>query len=67
MTVMYIHLKYEDYKEVERQMKAFDEIKTRHTTEGGFYHESVRIRLDDETIMEFHGPLVGGDAHLEGV
>lgn len=58
MSVMYIHLTYEHYKSLEAQMKAFKE--TTHTSTGGFYHKSVRMKVDDDLIMEFHAPLVGG-------
>ncbi len=61
MSVMYIHLSYEDFKFLEEQMKAFKE--TTHKTEGGFYHKSIRLHIDDNTVMEFHGPLVGGYGH----
>lgn len=66
MSVIYMHLKYEDYKQVEIQMRAFKE--TTHHTTGGFYHKSIRLRLDNGLIMEIHGPLVGGYGHdQEGV
>ncbi len=61
MTVQYIHIKHEDYKFLEEQMKKFNE--TTHTTEGGFYHKSIRLQIDGGLIMEFHGPLVGGYGH----
>ena len=61
MTVQYIHLDYEAYKEMQAQMLAFKE--TTHKTEGGFYHKSIRLRIGQDLIMEFHGPLVGGDTH----
>ncbi len=62
MSVMYMHLhKWEDYKRLEDQMKAFKE--TTHTTTGGFYHKSIRLTINDELIIEFHGPLVGGYGH----
>lgn len=60
--VLYIHVDYEAWKEVERQMKEFRE--TTHTTTGGFYHKSIRLKLPDITI-EFHGPNVGGYGHQE--
>ena len=66
MTVMYMHLEYEDYKGIEDQMKAFSEIETSHRTEGGFYHKSVRIKVDKHLTIEFHGPLVGGYGHRSG-
>lgn len=62
MTVQYIHLKYEHYKNLEDQMRAFNE--TTHKSTGGFYHKSIRLRIDDNLIIEFHGPLVGGYGHV---
>lgn len=61
MSVIYMHLSYEHYKDLEKQMRAFEE--TSHTSTGGFYHKSIRLRIDDDTIIEFHGPLVGGYGH----
>lgn len=61
MSVIYMHLKYEDYKTLEEQMKAFKE--TTHKTTGGFYHKSVRLMIDNDLVIEFHGPLVGGYGH----
>lgn len=63
MSVIYTHLTYEQYKELERQMMEFKE--TAHRTEGGFYHKSIRMRITDDLIMEFHGPMVGGYGHNE--
>lgn len=63
-TVMYIHLTYENYKRLEEQMKAFKE--TTHKTVTGFHHKSVRLQIDESTVMEFHGPCVGGYGHMEG-
>lgn len=61
MSVIYTHLTYEDYKKLEGQMKAFKE--TSHTTVSGFYHKSIRLKINDTLIMEFHGPNVGGYGH----
>lgn len=58
-----MHLTYEDYKNLEEQMRAFKE--TSHKSTGGFYHKSLRVKVDDSLIMEFHGPLVGGYGHNE--
>jgi hypothetical protein len=44
-------------------MREFAE--TSHKTTGGFYHKSIRVKVDDNLIMEFHGPLVGGYGHTE--
>ena len=49
---------------MEDQMKAFKE--TTHTTTGGYYHKSIRLTINDELIIEFHGPLVGGYGHNPG-
>ena len=64
LAVQYIHLDHEAYKAMEAQMKKFAE--TTHKTEGGFYHKSIRLKIGGDLIMEFHGPLVGGDSHREG-
>jgi len=61
MSVMYLHLDYEAYKALEAQMRAFAE--TTHKSTGGFYHKSIRLRINPDLIMEFHGPLVGGYGH----
>ena len=58
MTVIYTHLSYENYKELERQMREFGE--TTHRTEEQFYHKSIRLKIDDNLIVEYHGPLVRG-------
>ncbi len=60
MTVQYIHLAYEDYKNLEEQMKKFAE--TTHTTtgQGNFYHKAIRLQITPNLTMEFHGPLVRG-------
>ena len=61
--VQYLSLSYEDYKELEEQMREFGE--TVHTTTGGFYHKSIRLRVGKALIMEFHGPNVKA-AELSG-
>jgi hypothetical protein len=64
MSVIYIHLTYEHYKQLEIQMRAFKE--TVHTSvPGAFYHKSIRINVDNDTIIEFHGPLVAGDDKIK--
>lgn len=64
MTVQYIQLQYEEYKELEEQMREFKE--TTHTSVEGFYHKSIRLRINPGLIMEFLGPLVlAGQAILE--
>jgi len=56
MTVIYTSLSYEDYKGLEAQMRKFAE--TIHTSTGGFYHKSLRLRIGKELTIEFHGPIV---------
>jgi len=58
MTVQYMHLDYESYKELERQMREFKE--TTHTTVSGFHHKSIRLVVNKDFIIEYHGPLVAG-------
>ena len=59
-TVVYFHLDYEAYKELEQQMRKFAE--TTHTnTPGPFYHKSIRLRINPTMIIEFHGPNVRGN------
>ena len=63
MNVIYIHLPYETYKGLEAQMRAFAE--TTHRSTGGFYHKAIRLKVGDGLVIEFHGPLVGGEGHRE--
>jgi thioredoxin reductase len=58
MIVQYMHCGYEDYKELERQMKEFKE--TVHTTVSGYHHKSIRLKVNKDLIIEYHGPLVAG-------
>ena len=46
---MYTSLAYEDYKELEEQMKKFSE--TTHTTEPAFYHKSIRMKINSTLTM----------------
>jgi len=62
MAVLYIHLDYEGYKELEAQARAFAE--STHKSTGGFYHKSLRLKIGKDMIIEFHGPLVGGYGHI---
>ncbi len=64
MSVMYVHISYEDYRQLEKQMRDFKE--TSHTSTGGFYHKSIRLKIAPDLTMEFHGPLVGGYGHNDG-
>jgi len=60
MSVIYMHLAYEDYKRLEEQMREFAE--TVHTsTPGPFYHKSIRLFIGNDLVVEFHGPNVRGE------
>ena len=56
---LYMRLSYDEYKEMERQVKEFDDLETTHVTMGdpAFYHRSFRLKFEGLTI-EFHGPSV---------
>ena len=54
--VLYMQLAHEAYKSLEEQCKAFNE--TTHTTVTGFYHKSIRLRIGEGLIVEYHGPIV---------
>ena len=53
---IYMTLTYEQYKSLEEQMRLFKE--TKHLTTDGFYHKSLRLKIPDGPIFEFHGPIV---------
>lgn len=63
MSVLYMHVDYESYKDLQKQMEEFKE--TTHKSTGGFYHKSIRLKIGNDLIMEVHGPLVGGYGHQE--
>jgi hypothetical protein len=63
MAVVYVHLDYEGYKDLEEQGRAWRE--TTHKSTGGFYHKSIRLKVGKDLIIEFHGPLVGGYGHQD--
>ena len=59
MTALYIHLDYENYKALEQQMREFRES-THTSMPGPFYHKSIRLKINQDTTIEFHGPNVRG-------
>ena len=56
MPDMYMNLSFDEYKDLERQMKDFPE--TSHGEGTDWYHKSVRLRVGDGLVIEFHGPNV---------
>lgn len=57
MTDFYVRLGYDEYKELERQLRNWQEIETTHTSVDGYYHKALRIRVGS-VLFEFQGPAV---------
>lgn len=55
---LYMRLNYEQYKNVEHQLKQFNQLETTHKTVDGGYHKSFRLHVTDTLVIEFMGPLV---------
>ena len=55
MADMYCNLTYDEYKQLERQCRAFKE--TEHGVDTEYYHKSIRLEIGGVTF-EFHGPNV---------
>ena len=51
----YVNLTYDQYKDMERQCKAFEE--TEHGKGTDYYHKAFVLRVGG-TRLEFHGPSV---------
>ena len=56
MADMYFNLGYDEWKALEKAMKAFPE--TAHGSGTEWYHKSVRIPVGEHLTLEFHGPGV---------
>ena len=59
-TDLYVHLTYDQYKQLEEELRNFATLETIHDGEGkrkDLYHASLRFHLGDITV-EAHGPLV---------
>ena len=56
-TNFYCQLSYDEYKELEWQMRNFDSIETSHSSVDGYYHKALRLRVGT-TLFEFQGPMV---------
>ena len=58
---IYLQLTYDEYKDLERQLKSWAERETTHTSvPGPFYHKSISFTIG-EIQFEFHGPAVAGE------
>lgn len=53
-----MRLTHEQYKNMENQLKRFNEIETTHKTVDGGYHKAFRLQVTETLIIEFMGPLV---------
>ena len=58
MNDMYMRLTYEQYKNLENQLRTWEKIETTHRTVEGGYHKALRLKITDSLILEFQGPLV---------
>lgn len=55
---MYIRLNHEQYKNVEDQLRRFDELETTHRTVEGGYHKAFRLHITETFVLELQGPLI---------
>lgn len=58
MKDIYMRLTYEDYKSLEKQMQDMKKLETTHRTVEGAYHKALRLKIGDDLILEFQGPLI---------
>ena len=58
MNDQYMRLTYEDYKNLEDQLRRWEEVETTHRTVDGGYHKALRLRVTPTLIIEFQGPLI---------
>lgn len=59
MADLYVRLAYDEYKELERQLRqGFGDLERTHMTQDQqYYHKSIRLKIG-ELVLEFHGPAV---------
>ena len=65
-TNFYVQLGYDEYKEVENQLRDFSNIETSHKTVEGYYHKALRIKIGT-SLFEIQGPLVKAPLETVGV
>lgn len=56
-TNLYAQLSYDEYKELEDQLRNWSTIETSHASVDGYYHKALRIKVGT-LLFEFQGPLV---------
>lgn len=58
MPDIYMRLDYEEYKALEEQCRDFDGSETTHTSTEGYYHKAFRLKISNDLLIEFQGPMV---------
>lgn len=58
MNDIYMRLNHEQYKNIEAQLKSFNNLETTHRTVEGGYHKAFRLQVTETLIIEFMGPIV---------
>lgn len=58
MADLYMRLTYDEYKALEEQCRNWDDHETAHTSVDGYYHKAFRLRISDDILIEFQGPMV---------
>lgn len=58
MNDLYMRLNHEQYKNLENQLKSFNNLETTHKTVDGGYHKAFRLKVTESLIIEFMGPIV---------
>ena len=57
VTDFYVRLNYDEYKNLEDQLKGFNQLETTHKSVEGFYHKAYRLKVG-LVMFEFMGPSV---------
>lgn len=58
MNDIYMRLNYEQYKALEEQLANYKRSESTHRTVDGGYHKAFRLKVTDDLIIEFQGPLI---------
>ncbi len=56
---IYMRLTYDDYKGLEKQLRGpWKDVESEHRTVEGGYHKALRLRVTEDLLFEFQGPLI---------
>lgn len=58
MNDIYMRLNYEQYKALEDQLANYRQFESTHRTVEGGYHKAFRLKVTEDLVIEFQGPLV---------